>query len=300
MKQLEHAIDLKPEDPDHQRPSRRCLLARRPHARSQVPVGARARPQARPGRSAEDRGQARKRAAGRDLVAGQGDKKTKKGRRRRLRSRPRLLSAALSEQAPAKINLTLRVLGRRADGYHELESLVAFADLADTLSFAAGRRDDARRVRAVRRGLRAARRQSGAQGGERAARARRRAAEPGAFVLDEKYSGRRRPRRRLGRCGGGAAPARASQRSAADDRAARRGRARASAPTCRFASIRAPRIMRGVGELFSAPLDLAAARRGAGQSARAACDARRVRRVLAGAAVQAPEPLGDVPREPRR
>ena len=40
----------------------------------------------------------------------------------------------LSEQAPAKINLTLRVFGRRADGYHRLESLVVFADLADTLT----------------------------------------------------------------------------------------------------------------------------------------------------------------------
>jgi 4-diphosphocytidyl-2-C-methyl-D-erythritol kinase len=47
--------------------------------------------------------------------------------------------AALIEKAPAKINLTLRVLGRRADGYHELESLVAFADLADTLNLQPGR-----------------------------------------------------------------------------------------------------------------------------------------------------------------
>jgi 4-diphosphocytidyl-2-C-methyl-D-erythritol kinase len=44
------------------------------------------------------------------------------------------VSAALSEIAPAKINLTLRVVGRRSDGYHALESLVAFADLADRLS----------------------------------------------------------------------------------------------------------------------------------------------------------------------
>jgi 4-diphosphocytidyl-2C-methyl-D-erythritol kinase len=44
------------------------------------------------------------------------------------------VSAALVEQAFAKINLTLRVLGRRGDGYHELESLVAFADIADTLA----------------------------------------------------------------------------------------------------------------------------------------------------------------------
>ena len=48
------------------------------------------------------------------------------------------MSAVLVEKAPAKINLTLRVLGRRADGYHRLESLVAFADLADTLSLQPG------------------------------------------------------------------------------------------------------------------------------------------------------------------
>jgi 4-diphosphocytidyl-2-C-methyl-D-erythritol kinase len=48
------------------------------------------------------------------------------------------VSAALIEKAPAKINLTLRVCGRRADGYHELESLVAFADVADTLTLQAG------------------------------------------------------------------------------------------------------------------------------------------------------------------
>jgi len=44
----------------------------------------------------------------------------------------------LVETAPAKINLTLRVVGRRADGYHELESLVAFADLADRLTLEPG------------------------------------------------------------------------------------------------------------------------------------------------------------------
>ncbi|MGB0478634.1 MAG: 4-(cytidine 5'-diphospho)-2-C-methyl-D-erythritol kinase, partial [Parvibaculales bacterium] len=35
--------------------------------------------------------------------------------------------------APAKINLSLKVLGRRDDGYHILESLVAFADIGDQL-----------------------------------------------------------------------------------------------------------------------------------------------------------------------
>ena len=44
----------------------------------------------------------------------------------------------LVENAPAKVNLTLRVLGRRADGYHELLSLVAFADFGDRLSFTPG------------------------------------------------------------------------------------------------------------------------------------------------------------------
>jgi 4-diphosphocytidyl-2-C-methyl-D-erythritol kinase len=43
------------------------------------------------------------------------------------------VSATLLEKAPAKINLTLRVLGRRSDGYHEIESLVAFADFGDVL-----------------------------------------------------------------------------------------------------------------------------------------------------------------------
>jgi len=35
--------------------------------------------------------------------------------------------------ARAKVNLWLKVVGRRADGYHLLDSLVAFADLADEL-----------------------------------------------------------------------------------------------------------------------------------------------------------------------
>ncbi len=41
----------------------------------------------------------------------------------------------LVARAPAKINLSLHILGRRADGYHELESLVAFSGAGDTLSF---------------------------------------------------------------------------------------------------------------------------------------------------------------------
>jgi 4-diphosphocytidyl-2-C-methyl-D-erythritol kinase len=39
----------------------------------------------------------------------------------------------IREFAPAKINLFLHVGGRRADGYHELESLVVFASVGDEL-----------------------------------------------------------------------------------------------------------------------------------------------------------------------
>lgn len=46
--------------------------------------------------------------------------------------------ALLTTRARAKVNLTLRVLGRRADGYHELESLVAFAGAGDALSLEPG------------------------------------------------------------------------------------------------------------------------------------------------------------------
>ena len=40
----------------------------------------------------------------------------------------------INEPAPAKINLTLHVTGQRADGYHLLDSLVVFANIADQIS----------------------------------------------------------------------------------------------------------------------------------------------------------------------
>jgi len=49
-------------------------------------------------------------------------------------------AAAKIESARAKINLALHVLNRRPDGYHALDSLVVFAELADTLT--AFRRDE--------------------------------------------------------------------------------------------------------------------------------------------------------------
>ena len=46
---------------------------------------------------------------------------------------------AITEIARAKINLTLKVRGRRPDGYHELESLIAFAtDLGDVVRLVPG------------------------------------------------------------------------------------------------------------------------------------------------------------------
>ncbi len=74
---------------------------------------------------------------------------------------------ALLTRAPAKINLTLHVVRRRDDGYHDLESLVAFAGVADVLTLEptmpldlaisgpsatdAGNRDDNLVLRATRR-----------------------------------------------------------------------------------------------------------------------------------------------------
>lgn len=40
--------------------------------------------------------------------------------------------------APAKVNLTLHVTGQREDGYHQLDSLVVFADVGDRLSATIG------------------------------------------------------------------------------------------------------------------------------------------------------------------
>jgi 4-diphosphocytidyl-2-C-methyl-D-erythritol kinase len=48
----------------------------------------------------------------------------------------------LTEQGRAKVNLTLRVVGRRFDGLHDLESVVAFADCADRLTLTPGAKLD--------------------------------------------------------------------------------------------------------------------------------------------------------------
>ena len=46
--------------------------------------------------------------------------------------------AVLAEPARAKINLSLRIFGRRADGYHSLESFVCFASTGDRVELRVG------------------------------------------------------------------------------------------------------------------------------------------------------------------
>ena len=50
------------------------------------------------------------------------------------------MTATAVYPAPAKLNLMLRVIGRRADGYHLLQTVFRFIDFADTLRFTV--RDD--------------------------------------------------------------------------------------------------------------------------------------------------------------
>ncbi|SMH36080.1 4-(cytidine 5'-diphospho)-2-C-methyl-D-erythritol kinase [Azospirillum agricola] len=49
-----------------------------------------------------------------------------------------MTAAPLAEAAPAKLNLYLHVTARRPDGYHELDSLVAFAEIGDTVTVQPG------------------------------------------------------------------------------------------------------------------------------------------------------------------
>ena len=71
---------------------------------------------------------------------------------------------------PAKINLALHVVGRRADGYHLLESLAVFTALRRPHRGRAGAVGSLRRHGAVRRGRAARRRQSGHRRARQAAR----------------------------------------------------------------------------------------------------------------------------------
>lgn len=51
-----------------------------------------------------------------------------------------MTATTLTLPSPAKLNLMLHILGRREDGYHELQTLFQFLDYGDEITFAV--RDD--------------------------------------------------------------------------------------------------------------------------------------------------------------
>ena len=163
-------------------------------------------------------------------------------------------SALLVESAPAKVNLTLRVFGRRSDGYHEIESLVAFAEFGDRLRFSPGggltlavNGPTAAKVGDIDGNLvlKVAREMTARQNG----------LTLGAFQLDKRLPV-------AAGLGGGSADAAAALRLIArangltrDDPqlyAAARA-AGADVPVCLDSR---PRIMRGIGDILSEPLAL--------------------------------------------
>jgi 4-diphosphocytidyl-2-C-methyl-D-erythritol kinase len=164
------------------------------------------------------------------------------------------LPVSLVEDAPAKVNLTLRVLGRRSDGYHEIESLVAFAGVGDRVSFAPG----GELTLAVHGPNAEA---AGEAADNLVLKAARALAERvptvgfGAFTLDKRLPV-------AAGLGGGSADAAAALRLLArayglkaDDPliyAAARATG-ADVPVCVDPR---PRLMRGIGEILSAPLKL--------------------------------------------
>jgi len=164
--------------------------------------------------------------------------------------------APFVENAPAKVNLTLRVLGRRADGYHELESLVAFAEAGDRLSFAPGAE-----LALTVHGPSAAQAGEGADNlvlkAAQALAARVAGISLGAFDLDKRLPV-------AAGLGGGSADAAAALRLLArannipgdDGRLYDAARVTgADVPVCLDPR---PRLMRGIGEILSAPLKLPA------------------------------------------
>ena len=150
--------------------------------------------------------------------------------------------------------MTLRVLGRRADGYHDLESLVTFADVADRLALTMG---DALTLTVLGSGAS----QAGAEADNLVTKAARALAarvpglRAGAFRLDKRLPV-------AAGLGGGSADAAAALRLLAranklapnDPRLHDAARATgADVPVCLDPR---PRIMRGIGEILSAPLPL--------------------------------------------
>ena len=159
----------------------------------------------------------------------------------------------LAETAPAKVNLTLRVIGRRADGYHDIESLVVFAHEGDTLAFEPG--DLALTVRGPTASSAGADADNLVLKAARALAANVAGLRLGRFALDKQLPV-------AAGLGGGSADAAAALRLLArhnglaldDPRVFAAARATgADVPVCLDPR---PRLMRGIGDLLTAPLAL--------------------------------------------
>src|SRR5215467_9139023 len=162
--------------------------------------------------------------------------------------------SARAELAPAKVNLTLRILGRRPDGYHDLESLVVFAPFGDRLALRVG----------PQLGLSVSG-PTAASAGPLADNLVLRAAQALAAHIDGLKLGRFALTKRLpagAGLGGGSSDAAAALRLLAQandlglEDAPVREAARttgADVPVCLDPR---PRLMRGTGEILSAPLNL--------------------------------------------
>jgi 4-diphosphocytidyl-2-C-methyl-D-erythritol kinase len=162
--------------------------------------------------------------------------------------------APLVDHAPAKVNLTLRVVARRADGYHDLESLVAFADFGDRLRFSPGG-DLALTVGGPSAAAAGADDDNLVHKAARALAARRPGIVLGAFDLDKKLPV-------AAGLGGGSSDAAAALRLLAAANGVTRddpdlyAAARATGADVPVCLDPRPRIMRGIGEVLSSPLAL--------------------------------------------
>ena len=164
--------------------------------------------------------------------------------------------SSFSEHAPAKVNLTLRILGKRADGYHDLESLVVFARLADEVKLA----PDAPLGLAIDGPTAAAAGEVGDNLVLRAVRelaARTDGLRLGRFALTKRLPV-------AAGLGGGSADAAAALRllmrvnGLTRDNPNLMAAARATGADVPVCLDPRPRVMRGIGDLLSAPLDLPA------------------------------------------
>jgi 4-diphosphocytidyl-2-C-methyl-D-erythritol kinase len=164
-------------------------------------------------------------------------------------------AVALSEFAPAKINLTLRIGRRRPDGFHEIESLVAFSgDIGDVLRLVPG----------TTLGL-ASEGPMAAQAGPADSNLVLKAARALAAGVPALRAGQFHLTKVLpvaAGLGGGSSDAAAALRLLArlNDLPAQDPRVMAAAretgadvPVCLNPQ---PRVMRGIGEILSAPIDL--------------------------------------------